>query len=144
MKSFSCWLYPHVFEVLHECVMKVHVRCIFVGWISQIIFCEFGSTPDEAKVHFDMVNASRCPKELIKDYCFRMSALGSRYNLSEAAIVRYTKGGLKHRELQTSIAATSFATMKQLRTAVDSYLRDRSRQRPFGSKTFGSESKNGE
>lgn len=41
------------------------------------LLSEFGSTPDEADVHFAIVNNSRHPKELIKDYCFRMSALGT-------------------------------------------------------------------
>ncbi|XP_041449446.1 uncharacterized protein LOC121404234 [Drosophila obscura] len=39
---------------------------------------EFGSNPDEAEVHFNMANATRRSKETVKEYCFRMSALGVR------------------------------------------------------------------
>jgi len=42
--------------------------------------------------------------------------------LSEAAIIRYVRAGLQHRELQNSIAAIHFATMKQLRDAAESYF----------------------
>jgi len=48
---------------------------------------EFGAKPDEAEVHINMANAIRRSKETVKEYCFRMSALGVRYKLSEAAII---------------------------------------------------------
>jgi len=83
---------------------------------------EFGANPEEAEVHFNMANATLRPKETVKVYCFRMSALGVRYKLSEAAIIRYVRAGLQHRELQNSIAAIHFATMKQLRDAAESYF----------------------
>ncbi|XP_070854122.1 uncharacterized protein [Drosophila suzukii] len=88
---------------------------------------EFGANPDEAEVHFNMANATRRPKETVKEYCFRMSALGVRYKLSEAAIIRYVRAGLQHRELQNSIAAIHFATMKQVRDAAESYFVNRCR-----------------
>ncbi|XP_050339157.1 uncharacterized protein LOC126765591 [Bactrocera neohumeralis] len=74
---------------------------------------DFGSDRDEAEIHFVMANATRKPKEIIKEYCFRVAALGIRYKLSEAAIIRYARVGLKHRELQQSISAVKFTTMKQ-------------------------------
>jgi len=56
-----------------------------------------------------------------------MSALGNRYNLSESAIIRYARTGLKHRELQQSIVTTKFATMKQMRDVIDEYFVNRGR-----------------
>jgi len=56
-----------------------------------------------------------------------MSAFGVRYKLSEAAIIRYVRSGLQHRELQNSIAAVHFATMKHLREAAESYFVNRGR-----------------
>ncbi|KPU81840.1 uncharacterized protein Dana_GF26695, partial [Drosophila ananassae] len=88
---------------------------------------EFGASPDEAEVHFNMTNATRRAKETVKEYCFRMSALGVRYSLSEAAVIRYVRAGLQHRELQNSIAAIHFSTMKQLRDAAESYFVNRGR-----------------
>jgi len=88
---------------------------------------EFGSTPDEAEIHYAMANAIRRPKEAVKEYCFRMSALGVRYNISEAAVIRYTRAGLQHRELQQSIAAIQFATMKQMRDTADAYFVNKGR-----------------
>ncbi|XP_043068710.2 uncharacterized protein [Drosophila bipectinata] len=88
---------------------------------------EFGTSPDEAEVHFNMANATRRAKETVKEYCFRMSALGVRYTLSEAAVIRYVRAGLQHRELQNSIAAIQFSTMKQLREAAESYFVNRGR-----------------
>ncbi|XP_017478475.1 PREDICTED: uncharacterized protein LOC108368193 [Rhagoletis zephyria] len=74
---------------------------------------EFGTTHDEAEIHFLMSNATRRPKERINEYCFRVSSIGVRYNLSESAIIRYIRVGLKHRELQQSIAAMKFNTVKR-------------------------------
>ncbi|KPU81876.1 uncharacterized protein Dana_GF27453 [Drosophila ananassae] len=88
---------------------------------------EFGASPDEAEVHFNMTNATRRAKETLKEYCFRMSALGVRYSLSEAAVIRYVRAGLQHRELQNSIAARHFSTMKQFRDAAESYFVNRGR-----------------
>ncbi|XP_044574028.1 uncharacterized protein LOC123258220 [Drosophila ananassae] len=88
---------------------------------------EFGASPDEAEVHFNMTNATRRAKETVKEYCFRMSALGVRYSLSEAAVIRYVRAGLQHRELQNCIAAIHFSTMKQLRDAAESYFVNRGR-----------------
>ncbi|BFF91641.1 uncharacterized protein DMAD_09873 [Drosophila madeirensis] len=88
---------------------------------------EFGSNPDEAEVHFNMANATRRAKETVKEYCFRMSALGVRYKLSEAAVIRYVRSGLQHRELQNSIAAIQFSSMKQFRDAAESYFVNRGR-----------------
>jgi hypothetical protein len=88
---------------------------------------EFGANPDEAEVHFSMASATRRPKETVKEYCFRMSALGVRYRLSEAAVIRYVRAGLQHRELQNSIAAIHVATMKELRDAAESYFINRGR-----------------
>ncbi|XP_041451297.1 uncharacterized protein LOC121404945 [Drosophila obscura] len=67
---------------------------------------EFGSNPDEAEVHFNMANATRRSKETVKEYCFRMSVLGVRYKLSEAAV---------------------FSSMKQFRDAAESYFVNRGR-----------------
>ncbi|XP_049316662.1 uncharacterized protein LOC125779373 [Bactrocera dorsalis] len=86
---------------------------------------EFGSDRDEAEIHFVMANATRKPKEIVKEYCFRVAALGIRYKLSEAAIIRYARAGLKHRELQQSIAAMKFTTMKQMRDAIEDYFINR-------------------
>ncbi|KAL7745269.1 hypothetical protein ACLKA6_008313 [Drosophila palustris] len=88
---------------------------------------EFGTTPDEAEIHYAMTNAIRRAKETVKEYCFRMSALGVRYNISEAAVIRYTRSGLQHRELQQSIAAIKFTTMKQMRDTADEYFVNRGR-----------------
>ncbi|XP_049303008.1 uncharacterized protein LOC125776162 [Bactrocera dorsalis] len=74
---------------------------------------EFGSDRDEAEIHF------------VKEYCFRVAALGIRYKLSEAAIIRYARAGLKHRELQQSITAMKFTTMKQMRDAIEDYFINR-------------------
>jgi len=93
---------------------------------SNAIRDEFGSTPDKAEIHYIMSNVRR-QKETIKEYCFRMSALGNRYNLSESAIIRYARTGLKHRELQQSIVTTKFATMKQMRDVIDEYFVNRGR-----------------
>ncbi|XP_044317746.1 uncharacterized protein LOC123038119 [Drosophila rhopaloa] len=54
---------------------------------------EFGANPDVAELHFNMANATRRSKETVKEYCFRMSALGVRYKLSEAAIIKYVRSG---------------------------------------------------
>jgi len=43
-----------------------------------------------------------------KGILFWMSALGVRYRLSEAAVFRYGRARLQHRELQNSIAAIHF------------------------------------
>jgi len=88
---------------------------------------EFGANPDEAEMHFNLANATRLSKETVKEYCFRMSALGVRYKLSEAEIIRYVRSGLQHRQLQNSIAAIHFATMKHLRDAAESYFVNRGR-----------------
>ncbi|KAM8707599.1 hypothetical protein ACLKA7_014690 [Drosophila subpalustris] len=88
---------------------------------------EFGTAPDEAEIHYAMTNAIRRAKETVKEYCFRMSALGVRYNISEAAVIRYTRSGLQHRELQQSIAAIKFTTMKQMRDTADEYFVNRGR-----------------
>ncbi|XP_041451951.1 uncharacterized protein LOC121405348 [Drosophila obscura] len=88
---------------------------------------EFGSNPDVAEVHFNMANATRRSKETVKEYCFRMSALGVRYKLSEAAVIRYVRSGIQHRELQNSIAAIQFSSMKQFRDAAESYFVNRGR-----------------
>lgn len=87
--------------------------------------CEFGSEKDEAEIHFVMANATRRPKETVKEYCFRISSLGIRYKLSEAAVIRYARSGLKHRELQQSIAAMKFTTMKHMRDAIEDYFVNR-------------------
>ncbi|XP_036334802.1 uncharacterized protein LOC118745459 [Rhagoletis pomonella] len=86
---------------------------------------EFGTTHDEAEIHFLMSNATRRPKERINEYCFRVSSIGVRYNLSESAIIRYIRVGLKHRELQQSIAAMKFNTVKQMRDAIEDYFVNR-------------------
>ncbi|XP_070853703.1 uncharacterized protein [Drosophila suzukii] len=83
---------------------------LHITWknFAEAIKDEFGANPDEAEVHFNMANATRRPKETVKEYCFRMSALGVRYKLSEAAIIRYVRAGVQHRELQNSDAAESY------------------------------------
>nr|XP_041633350.1 uncharacterized protein LOC121503198 [Drosophila kikkawai] len=88
---------------------------------------EFGAEPDEAEIHFNMANATRRSKETVKEYCFRMSALGVRFKLSEAAVIRYVRAGLQHRELQNSIAAIHFSSMKEFRDAAESYFLNRGR-----------------
>ncbi|XP_043062696.1 uncharacterized protein LOC122319447 [Drosophila yakuba] len=88
---------------------------------------EFGSKPDEAEIHFNMANATRRSKETVKEYCFRMSALGIRFKLSEAAVIRYVRAGLQHRELQNSIAAIHFSSMKEFRDATEAYFINRGR-----------------
>ncbi|XP_062133272.1 restin homolog [Drosophila sulfurigaster albostrigata] len=88
---------------------------------------EFGIEPDEAEIHFTMANATRKSNETVKEYCFRMSALGVRYKLSEAAVIRYVRAGLQHRELQNSIAAIQFYSMKQLRDATENFFMNRNR-----------------
>jgi len=76
----------------------------------------------------------------LKSTTFRLHQTSQRCHTTplqlEKLQIRYTRGGLKHRELQTSIAATSFATIKQLRTAIDSYF--------MYPGNVGSKSKNGE
>ena len=42
---------------------------------------ECGSLWDEAKINFAMTSATRKSKNILKEYCFRMSALGVRYTL---------------------------------------------------------------
>ncbi|XP_062121981.1 uncharacterized protein LOC133835860 [Drosophila sulfurigaster albostrigata] len=88
---------------------------------------EFGIEPDEAEIHFTMANATRKSNKTVKEYCFRMSSLGVRYKLSEAAVIRYVRAGLQHRELQNSIAAIQFYSMKQLRNATENFFMNRSR-----------------
>nr|XP_041631131.1 uncharacterized protein K02A2.6-like [Drosophila kikkawai] len=74
-----------------------------------------------------MANATRRSKETVKEYCFRISALGVRFKLSEAAVIRYVRAGLQHRELQNSIAAIHFSSMKKFRDAAESYFLNRGR-----------------
>ncbi|XP_026839328.1 uncharacterized protein LOC113564682 [Drosophila erecta] len=87
----------------------------------------FGSEPDEAEINFNMANATRRSKETVKEYCFRMSALRVRFKLSEAAIIRYVRAGLQHRELQNSIAAINFSSMKEFRDSTEAYFINRGR-----------------
>ncbi|XP_049308554.1 uncharacterized protein LOC125777493 [Bactrocera dorsalis] len=56
---------------------------------------EFSCIPDEADIHYKMSQAVRKPNENLLDYCFRVSALGKRFTLSESAIVKYARDGLK-------------------------------------------------
>ncbi|MGZ7372737.1 hypothetical protein ACXWSO_08755, partial [Streptococcus pyogenes] len=73
---------------------------------------EFGSTYDEAEISQKMSNTVRRADEKIIDYCFRIHSMGKRYNLSESAIIRYARDGMKHNALQAAIAARTFSTMK--------------------------------
>lgn len=92
----------------------------FMTWISlaNAMRDEFGTEPEEADVCFKMSSSTRRHCEPISEYCFRMTTLG----LSESAIVKYTREGLKHNDLQSAIAALSFKTMKQMRETVEAYM----------------------
>ncbi|GBP12096.1 hypothetical protein EVAR_73008_1 [Eumeta japonica] len=83
---------------------------------------EFGVEPDEVDISFKMQNATPKPDESINEYCFRMSALGKRNYLSEAAIIKYTREGLNHRELQIAIATIRFKTTKEMRATNYEYF----------------------
>uniref|UniRef100_A0A1I8NJL5 CCHC-type domain-containing protein n=1 Tax=Musca domestica TaxID=7370 RepID=A0A1I8NJL5_MUSDO len=83
---------------------------------------EFSTNADEADIHFKMTSTVRRQDESISEYCFRMSALGRRYGISETAAVKYTRAGLKHRELQQAIAPIRFRTMRGLREASGQYF----------------------
>ncbi|XP_065358751.1 uncharacterized protein LOC135952661 [Calliphora vicina] len=97
---------------------------LFVTWpdLATALKQEFSTVPDEADIHFKMSNATRKNEESINEYCFRMSALGRRHGLSESAIIKYTREGLKHRELQVAIATVRFKSMKEMREALDEYF----------------------
>jgi len=72
-----------------------------------------------------MTKAVRKQNEKISDFCFRISALGRRFKLSEAAIIRYAREGLKHRELQMAIAVMKFGSMKNMREVCENFLQNR-------------------
>ncbi|XP_053968427.1 uncharacterized protein LOC128869850 [Anastrepha ludens] len=86
---------------------------------------EFGTKPNEAEIHYKMNSSVRKFDEKVVEYCFRMSAIGQRYNLSESAIIKYTRNGLRNRELQTAIAPMRFDSMRHLRETLDEYDKNR-------------------
>ncbi|XP_017488608.1 PREDICTED: uncharacterized protein LOC108376868, partial [Rhagoletis zephyria] len=92
---------------------------------------EFGCEFNEAEIHSKMASATRKQNEKIIDYCFRISGLGRRYGLTESAIIKYIRDGLKHRELQTAIAALKFNTIKEMREAIETYLQNVSSTKQF-------------
>lgn len=97
---------------------------IFICWddFSSELKGEFGTMPDEADIHYKISNAKRQHGETIIEYCFRMSALARRYNVSESAIIKYTREGMKHRDLQMAIAPLRFKSMREMRVALEEYL----------------------
>ncbi len=86
---------------------------------------EFCVNYDEAQVHRIMNESVRKTGERISDYCFRVYALGKRFQLSEPAIIQYTRQGLNHRDLQIAIAAQRFENAKQMREIVEEWLTNR-------------------
>ncbi|XP_017461951.1 PREDICTED: uncharacterized protein LOC108355297 [Rhagoletis zephyria] len=86
---------------------------------------EFCVSYDEAQVHRIMSESVRKTGERISDYCFRVYALGKRFQLSESAIIQYTRQGLNHRDLQIAIAAQRFESAKQMREIIEEWLTNR-------------------
>ncbi|XP_036325107.1 uncharacterized protein K02A2.6-like [Rhagoletis pomonella] len=99
---------------------------LYSNWneLSQSLCEEFSCIPDEADIHYKMSQAVRRPNENLLDYCFRVSALGKRYALSESAIVKYARDGLKHRELQVAVATTRFKTLREFRQTITDYTKN--------------------
>lgn len=99
---------------------------LYSNWdeFSESLKYEFRTTCDEADVHFKMRNAIRKDGELIIEYCFRVSTLGKRYDLSDAAIIKYIREGLRNKDLQNAIAATKFRSLKEMRETIEAYLRN--------------------
>lgn len=86
---------------------------------------EFCVSYDEAQVHRIMSESGRKTGERISDYCFRVYALGKRFQLSESAIIQYTRQGLNHRDLQMAIASQRFESAKQMREIIEEWLTNR-------------------
>lgn len=92
--------------------------------LAKSLIDEFGTTLDEAEIQRRMQNAARKQNELIQDYCFRICALGRRFKLSESAIIKYTRDGLRNRELQSATAALRFTSVKEMRDTFAEFLRN--------------------
>lgn len=83
---------------------------------------EFSTNADEADIHFKMTSTMRCQNESISEYCFRMNALRRQYSLSETVVVKYTRDGLMHRDVQQAIVPIRFRTIQGLRESAVEYL----------------------
>ncbi|XP_067614932.1 uncharacterized protein [Eurosta solidaginis] len=101
-------------------------QSLFATWrdFSNALIEEFGTKMDEADINYIMSSTTRKQGEKVIEYCFRMSATGKRYGLSESAIIKYTREGLKYRDLQSAIAVLKFNTMKEMRETLDEYLKN--------------------
>ncbi|XP_037928488.1 uncharacterized protein LOC119662907 [Teleopsis dalmanni] len=94
---------------------------------------EFGCEYDEADIHYNMSRVARRQNVTITESIFRVSALGRRQNLSEMAITKYAREGLKHRELQMAIAPLKFVSVKEMREACENFLQNciKINEKPF-------------
>ena len=109
---------------------------LFPNWaeLSTNLIEGFGIKLNEAEVHQKMYNGYRKPNETIMDYCFRMCALGRRFDLSEQATIKYTRDGLRHRDLQAATAAMRFSSIKDMRETFYEYSRNLSQNKNGGEK----------
>ncbi|XP_037942537.1 uncharacterized protein LOC119675411 [Teleopsis dalmanni] len=62
-----------------------------------------------------------------------VTEFGRRHNLSEMAITKYAREGLKHRELQMAIASQKFVSVKEMREACENFLQNciKINEKPF-------------
>lgn len=99
---------------------------MYSNWaeLSEKLIEEFGSHLDEAEIHRKLSNTHREKNENVIDYCFRISALGRKYKLSDQAIIKYTRDGLKNRDLQSATAAIRFASLRDMRETFAEFLRN--------------------
>ncbi|XP_037930328.1 uncharacterized protein LOC119665079 [Teleopsis dalmanni] len=100
---------------------------------SNELVTEFGCEYDEADIHYNMSRVVRRQNETITEFIFRVCALGRRHNLSEIAVTKYVREGLKHRELQMAIAPQKFVFVKEMREACEHFLQNciKINEKPF-------------
>ena len=116
--------------------MARRFEVLFPNWaeLSTNLIEGFGIKLNEAEVHQKMYNGYRKPNETIMDYCFRMCALGRRFDLSEQATIKYTRDGLRHRDLQAATATMRFSSTKDMRKTFYEYSRNLSQNKNGGEK----------
>lgn len=75
-----------------------------------------------ADVHIELLNSVRANGESEIEYCYRMSALGRKGGLDEAAIVTYIRRGIQNSGLQNALSCVEITSINELHGAITRYV----------------------
>lgn len=84
---------------------------------------EYPDTACEADIQRQLVLAKRTSTESVRDFCFRMSAIGRQANMSDSTIVSHILRGIHHKELNTALSGMEFTRLRDFHSAVARFER---------------------